>query len=1303
MASILLSQAEEDDVDLIFVIPQNLKNHSDCDKNMQDAFRSCEDNTLNPSWKTEESCLELKPTKKSVFVLQEFSGKAFEYLKRFKCVSITGPRCLNHCLIREEHMPLVPHPTFTAAMKDLVITSSGGGLEVKKEIKEKVELMSGTYAKGFNETTTHVVVSSVASTKYEKALELGIPVRTHEWVNAVWKRSLKEYILATDEIFNDFKCPPFLNLNVCATGFIIKELDRLRNLVAQNGGNFDPSFSQKIDVLVVKHPKGEKYKYAQQWNIPCVEPKWIYDSVQNGHNLPTKSYEVKGGRAASSPTMGNASVNFSANVSSIQLDHRTHIDETLMNSSISSVASYCPISKAKTPVKMPPPASVKTPVKSKILPCSNPGELKHLLSELNLSHAKKAGLFLDGCRVYLLGWNPDETESLRKILKCSGAARFTDLSERVSHVLVGNLEKPFLRTLKGLPQKPHVVNIKWLIQSVAEKKPVLEEPFICLPSENVNVSEAPSPLSKKGMALLQNFSPQKPLPKPNHSDIKSETKTTASPNKGDQLLAKYISADSSAVCMPPPPVPSAKKQILQPVNISKNANNSDVVSQEENDMFFTGLKFVIVGLPDESASYAEKDLIKKHGGEVVPKSFKGVPDYAVVPLTGFTLRQTATEIITILWLEACCEQQSIVSVEYYHQPVVLDVTKKPLESCVIGLSGFSGRERQFILELASALGATCQEVFAKKTKTDAKASSHLICKSDVKSAKFDAAIKWFRPAVYHSWLLSCASTGSHVPETGHLVDPKQVIKPLDAMNNTTTSFINSSSVINKRQSSLKQPACMKTPEQTALPPELMNQVDKILNYVPSPNPHAVKTPPVLIGISDNPTPGESKRIQKWLDKLPGQLPASPSRRDSTPLHELRKRVLRAHTVTTPEMLHEVPVQDKELEDFPESATAMMAQAEEKQSSPIKPISCSTPTYSGNSNASRKLFKINSDSASPVECQLDKLKRLIATPETGEDCSSSKSASLNHLRVAGNPHKSVIYDPLKDGSQPYAIQWEDPVNLKRSVSEESVTPNQDEKGNELPAKRKSSENAENAPEPKKLHHEIPKTDSKRASSGKVYKFCMSAVETKEPHISTIQKLGGVLIDSQSYNPEATHLLLEKAPQRSEKLLAFIAAGKWVLHMSFLFESDKHGEFLPEEDFEWGNPKNNLLSRLKPNTVEESMAKAVYRWRTTISENGGRGAFSDFVCKIFSEKALPFSRLVAAGGGKVLPEKSQKIPSLCIVTLSTHKGCLDTFARQGIPCVPPTYLYEHLTQDPIPTPEARAYDEYKMLRKKYLSDQ
>lgn len=58
---------------------------------------------------------------------------------------------------------------------------------------------------------------------------------------------------------------------------------------------------------------------------------------------------------------------------------------------------------------------------------------------------------------------------------------------------------------------------------------------------------------------------------------------------------------------------------------------------------------------------------------------------------------------------------------------------------------------------------------------------------------------------------------------------------------------------------------------------------------------------------------------------------------------------------------------------------------------------------------------------------------------------------------------------------------------------------------------------------------------------------------------IKKLGGDVSMCASFDNSATHLLCIR-PSRNEKMLSSIAAGKWVLHCSYLRESERAGEFL-----------------------------------------------------------------------------------------------------------------------------------------------
>ncbi|KAJ9576610.1 hypothetical protein L9F63_025497, partial [Diploptera punctata] len=83
-------------------------------------------------------------------------------------------------------------------------------------------------------------------------------------------------------------------------------------------------------------------------------------------------------------------------------------------------------------------------------------------------------------------------------------------------------------------------------------------------------------------------------------------------------------------------------------------------------------------------------------GHVVGKSFKGVADYAIVPPLGTTFSQTASEVVTYFWLEDCHNQEELVPVMYYHQPITVDQDKKqPSQGCVMAISSYCGVESDF--------------------------------------------------------------------------------------------------------------------------------------------------------------------------------------------------------------------------------------------------------------------------------------------------------------------------------------------------------------------------------------------------------------------------------------------------------------------------------------------------------------------------------------------------------------------------------------------------------------------------------
>ncbi|PSN50069.1 hypothetical protein C0J52_04214 [Blattella germanica] len=214
----------------------------------------------------------------------------------------------------------------------------------------------------------------------------------------------------------------------------------------------------------------------------------------------------------------------------------------------------------------------------------------------------------------------------------------------------------------------------------------------------------------------------------------------------------------------------------------------------------------------------------------------------------------------------------------------------------------------------------------------------------------------------------------------------------------------------------------------------------------------------------------------------------------------------------------------------------------------------------------------------------------------------------------------------------------------------------------------------------------------------FRFMLSGIQEREEFEEKIKVLGGKLTVQILFDHTATHLLCNR-PVRSEKLLASIASGKWILHRSFLDASQKANKFLKEDEYEWGNPSAITLMRdLKPGSLEHDLALAAHRWRCKLSKDHG-GAFVGvraLVC-ISREREEPFKRLILAGGGQVLNFSNLKAATHCFVEL--HKVALpidlSILVKNRIPCVAPVYLNDYLIKNPPPQAHNCLVPEYQSL--------
>ncbi|XP_010070867.1 PREDICTED: DNA topoisomerase 2-binding protein 1 [Pterocles gutturalis] len=274
-------------------------------------------------------------------------------------------------------------------------------------------------------------------------------------------------------------------------------------------------------------------------------------------------------------------------------------------------------------------------------------------------------------------------------------------------------------------------------------------------------------------------------------------------------------------------------------------------------------------------------------------------------------------------------------------------------------------------------------------------------------------------------------------------------------------------------------------------------------------------------------------------------------------------------------------------------------------------------------------------------------------------------------------------------------------LKNRVCREPETPIQDHL---IPTPQAPSiafplANPPVAPQPKeKAVTEDEKADEEPE---KHRKFQLSSLNPQErfDYCHLIEELGGIVLEKQCFDPTCTHIVVGH-PLRNEKFLASMAAGKWVLHRSYLEACRGAGCFVQEEDYEWGS--NSILNVLPAiNVNQKKLALAAMRWRKKIHQGRREtgiveGAFSGWkvILNVDQTKEAGFRRLLQSGGAKVFSghsvslfkEATHLFADFSKLKPDDTRVNVAEAAAQGVNCLKPEYIADYLIQDPPPPMES-----------------
>ncbi|KAH8385482.1 hypothetical protein KR093_010816, partial [Drosophila rubida] len=1181
-------------------------------------------------------------SKQDVFILAHFEGDLFEQLQTTKAL-ILGPPCIIDCLTRCEPVPLGSSPIYSTTMRDLQISASGVSSREKEELKKLIHWMGGHYFQNFGRNITHLIANTIKSNKYEHATLNGVAVMHVDWVQRVWETGS---VSARDAQFEKYRLPTFFGANITCSGLETSRKDAVMRLVNENGGNYHRAFrSQQVDIVITEQSKtdSEKYKAALRFKKDILLPEWIFDSAARGYALPTKQYEVRPRKQMSTPTKragpeaANQTTDQLSDLSCISFvsgtGRRMCSDNTTLNETVGSSVGVGTATATSAPVASKQLLKQATTNSSAKAQSQSQLHYQQTLAEICPRQAKQAGSFLDGCCVYLSGFQAAEREKLHRVLNTGGATRYDDPHEGLSHIIVGQLDMAAYRQWQadGLLAACQVVQLEWLRESISQGRIASELPHRVSPPDAGLEPAIASPGSKRTLRSMNHSFKQPTATAPIKKKLfDAATTATTTAAGGEERGAEHADVELEPTLLsqysqdqePAMPLPAASSTQLSLTVTPATAPPASAVTMGAGTVALPDLSASTLSIDFDKLDYFQGATVYVHPtsfsselydqmvsecqaaqGCLVPASYTDLVDYAIV---GFeqvvdvaALPVRARHVVTELYLECCMKQNRLLQpLEYYHEPLPPLAKSGTLAGMTIVVSIYAGLERDFINALAELQGGSLNKAFVKKERP------LLVC-SSAEGSKYEGALKWGYPVVTAQWLLHCAQRGHKLPFAGYLVAQR----------------LDTSQARDCVRQIIREMRENQTPELERIRRQACTPVNRrqaaALHPVPG-IPDFCLTPEFQQRMADD-------FERRW------RLPRQPLKPD-TPIAVIRQRVMRITCETLGidyEAEDEQQQQQAAKQPEPPAGRSLFkpATGAGTTASPASPFVADTqPREEQPSNSSAT---INFDKISFEETGTDNLSELKQLTDYLKSRESRRS-SLKRDHDGQARSQAQFVQPFE--SEGFAlgtnsedmVDWRDPAEFngiqRRSESGTGAGP---------------GSGPGNAPQ---MQHK-----------GGTPCFSISSSDDDERRLQLIERirgLGGTVCHNlASYDPDCTHLLCER-PNRGEKLLGCMAAGKWILTVQYIEQCHARGAFLDEALYEWGSPKALDLPALSPE--EQPIAVAAHRWRV----DGGAAFRGQRVILSLQERSLAAIRNVLRAGGACILEPQLPLGTDDLAATATH---------------------------------------------------
>ncbi|EFX85333.1 hypothetical protein DAPPUDRAFT_300415 [Daphnia pulex] len=748
--------------------------------------------------------------------------------------------------------------------------------------------------------------------------------------------------------------------------------------------------------------------------------------------------------------------------------------------------------------------------------------------------------------------------------------------------------------------------------------------------------------------------------------------------------------------------------------IFENLTTTDETEMEEDvsvllkfrpvDALFSDLTFQLVGSMDADRISWTTYLIESNGGRVLAKGAKYKVTTPVVHaelLPDDPVGQAV--VINTFWIEDCIDEDCLVEIEIYHQPIKFQ-NSQIFAGCVVSFSGIQGRLRDFLQYLVDHLGGDRQEFFFLKMEAkDVYNPTHLVCPK-AEGREYEKAVKWGVPVVNAEWIIASATSSTRLKETDYPPEADEPTYSKDFTVPTPLTVVGICRPPGDPAETLSAPISFPsisfdapTPVQIGQPtipvilPVLTDSASegfllqtshgtKSFGISPTPRPAIsnMPTPETPYGRLLNPDPSPNTR-KLWKHALDNRVRLTPRTEDSP-------------TTTTP-IKNERETLDSLAEDYFENL-------------PEKMLNCNWEATDEVTNA--EASPLPDPNLPPLHAarifigqEIEEDKRLemeefITT--LGGQVILQHSQEVTHFICQGELTASEDMQNAKKWNQLFVLpQWiqdcefagcrlraatcyQPSLNFETALLPDVAPVSSASQLENVPVRLASPPCSPDAvsrisqrPNASKRLNESKRLNASRYS-GHSFRIMFSGMsqEDRDSCVQTIEVLGGIAIDGKHYDSTCTHLVVAKL-ECNDKLMTSIAAGKWIVHPGWIAKSEQTYHFVDERIFEWGNPaSNDSISK-----EEARIAAAAYYWRTIRNRGLSTGPFQGIKATLYLRKKNDvFQQLIEAGGGEVIaPELALENgkTNLCVLdSREINKIKLRLYASKGIYCVPLNYL-------------------------------